>query len=198
MIAARVHAPSTVPPRVIVAILCITALTGSACGDDPPPSTMSLTDSTRLTGGQDASMDCESALLETFEISGAAHVEQPQYPDPPPVGGDHLGCWVDYAVYAEPVDPGNWVHNLEHGAVVLLHDCDGDCDAELSQLRVFAEANERIVMTPYAGLPTRFAAVAWGRRLTMDCLHMPSVEAFYDDFFDMGPESVPSGKPAGC
>lgn len=45
---------------------------------------------------------------------------------------------------------------------------------------------------PYASLPTRFAAVSWGRRLLTDCFDEAQMEAFYAEHVDNAPESITS------
>ena len=50
------------------------------------------------------------------------------YEHRPPIGGPHYTPKVPtYGVMEQAVAPGYWVHNLEHGAVVLLYRCEGDC-----------------------------------------------------------------------
>lgn len=158
----------------------------------PPPQ---LRDAAVLDAAQPG---CEAARIEAFDITSARHVDNPSYPDPPPVGGDHKPCWAPYQVYEEPLPAGNWVHNLEHGAVVLLHNCDVGCDADVEAMARFASVNERTIVTPYRDLPVRFAVVAWGVRLLMDCYDAAATEAFYKEHFNHAPEDVGSGPPDGC
>lgn len=165
------------------------------CGSDSTTRDEQLPDASMTVIG--AAPGCGETRLERLPVTDRSHVAEVAYDELPPVGGDHLDCWADYGVHDEPVAPGNWVHNLEHGAIVVLHDCVDGCAAELAALAAFSAA-QRVLMTPYDGLPTNFAAVAWGHRLTMDCLDMAALMTFYDDHFDMGLESVATGKPDGC
>ena len=125
-------------------------------------------------------------------------MNDPVYDDAAPLGGDHGNCWADYGIYEEPLEPARWVHNLEHGAVVVLHACEEGCPAELEALRAFVDAHERTILTPAPGLATRFAIVAWGHRLLVDCLDIRQFETFYSDHFNQGREDVASGAPQGC
>lgn len=149
-------------------------------------------------GDGDAGDACAPPLLQSFDIGSAAHVTDPVYNDPPPVGGPHTSCWLDYRVYAQAQDPGRWVHNLEHGGVVLLYNCHDDCPEEVDALSTFATEHPRTILTPYPELPTRFAVVAWGHRLMMDCLDPVAVQSFYDEHFNQAPEDIESGAPLGC
>jgi hypothetical protein len=120
------------------------------------------------------------------------------YPDPPPAGGDHDPCWAKWGVHTDTVPARNWVHNLEHGGVVFLYDCPDGCDTDLATFTALAKANQRTLLTDYPGLPTRFALVSWGHRLLSDCIDVPAFQAFYDENFDHGPESIASDPASSC
>lgn len=120
------------------------------------------------------------------------------YLDPPPVGGTHSQCWADWGVYLDELADETWVHNLEHGGVVLLYNCPDGCPDEVADLEDFAAGHERVIVTPYAALPTRFGATAWEWRLLTDCFDMPGIEKFYEARFRMGREDVAGGPPDVC
>jgi len=137
---------------------------------------------------------------ETFPpFTGGAHINGPlDYPDKPPVGGSHNPCWARWGVYTKELASERWVHNLEHGGVVFLYRCDGDCPNEVSAMASFVNTNEQTILTPYAALPTRFAVVAWGVRITSDCFDMARFRRFYDDHVGRGPERIASNPPDSC
>lgn len=118
--------------------------------------------------------------------------------DPPPAGGPHNTCWAEWGVHAEAVDDDRWVHNLEHGGVVLLWSCPDGCDADVTAVDAFASAHDRTVATPYDALPTRFGIVAWDWRMTSACFDEAAAAAFYAAHFDHAPESTGSDPPPGC
>jgi hypothetical protein len=120
------------------------------------------------------------------------------YPDPPPTSGNHDPCWAPWGVHREEWPARNWVHNLEHGGVVFLHNCPDRCTTELEAFTNLARQKQRTLVTPYAALPKRFAVVAWGHRLVSDCLDLAAFSEFYDAHFDHGRESIGSGPPANC
>ena len=67
---------------------------------------------------------------------GRKHVEEGSdvlYEANPPASGDHYPIWSPYGIFREPVSPGYWVHNLEHGAIVLLYSCDTDCSQVVTE-----------------------------------------------------------------
>src|SRR5882724_4807922 len=45
------------------------------------------------------------------------------YATNPPSSGNHYPIWAAYQTYAQPLLPGFWVHNLEHGAIVMAYNC---------------------------------------------------------------------------
>lgn len=140
--------------------------------------------------------ECEQHIL----IAGAPHQSGPiDYPIKPPPGGPHNPCWGEWGVHDKPLPAENWVHDLEHGGVVLLYHCPGKCDAEVSDLSDFVASHPRTVLTEYDDMKQRFAAIAWGYRLLMDKdLDLDAIGDFYIEHFDHGPESIDSPPPAGC
>jgi hypothetical protein len=142
-----------------------------------------------------ATGECE----EKVTLAVAQHVEgDVQYPDPPPAGGPHNGCWGTWGVHETPLTDEKWVHNLEHGGVVLLYNCAEGCAPELKELAAFVQHRQFTLLTAYPEMPTRFAFVAWGYRLLSDTLDRDALLAFFTAHVDNAPESISSGPPAGC
>lgn len=140
------------------------------------------------------------ACDERVRITSAQHLPEPiDYDDVPPAGGDHAACWTTFGVHATEVPDERWVHNLEHGGVVYLYRCPDDgCADELAALVKLAKGKPFALVMPYAALPTRFAAVAWGQRLLSECFDLAAFEAFYAAHADRAIESSTSGPPSGC
>src|SRR5688500_13322181 len=62
---------------------------------------------------------------------GWAHVPEGSattYRSNPPASGPHYPVWLRYREYTEAMARGYWVHNLEHGAVVVLYRPDAPAD----------------------------------------------------------------------
>jgi hypothetical protein len=117
----------------------------------------------------------------------------------PPAGGPHHPCWADFGVHPEPVADEQWVHNLEHGAVVASYTCESGCDAEISSLQAWAEtAGPWTLVTPYAASEWPYTLSAWGYRLQTDCVDEDAFDAFYADHSDRGPESTLADAPQQC
>jgi hypothetical protein len=127
------------------------------------------------------------------------HVPEPvRYTDNPPSGGDHAACWSKFGVHEEAVPEGRWVHNLEHGAVVFLHNCPEDCSDEIAKLELLAKGRPFALVTPNTRLRTRFAVVAWGVHMLSDCVDEEAFEQFYDKHVDQAGESTTAAPPGGC
>jgi hypothetical protein len=150
--------------------------------------------------GSDAGICTSCGACERhLPVSSTFHRPAPiDYPDLPPAGGDHDACWIRFGVHATELPDERWVHNLEHGAVVFLHNCEDGCDAERKELEAMAESRPFAVVLPYAELPTRFGVVAWEHRLLSDCLDQEAFAAFYTDHVNQAPESLTSPPPASC
>jgi len=129
------------------------------------------------------------------------HVAQGQpltYRNRPPSSGPHYASRASYGVTTRPVEVGNWVHALEHGAIVVLYKCTDDCEAIADQLReqVYEPARagrfgeRKLVIAPYDDMDAPFTAVAWGRVLELDTLDAEQILAFYNRYLDRGPEDA--------
>ncbi len=166
------------------------------------------------------------AVTQQHPIEGATHVAICSYVDYhtlPPSSGDHYPIWAAYMTYDQPVPEGYWVHNLEHGTIVLSYNCgaagcasanaaapamidaypdDPLCASQETGVRV------RFVMTPDPRLDVRFAASAWGWTLRANCFDTAAFLAFARAHYGNGPEAIcsdgedvitaASGDPAGC
>jgi len=89
--------------------------------------------------------------------------------------------------------PQGWIHNLEHGGLVVLYNCDrSGCDqSSLDQLRQFVTnfpASPRCnvpagavgpVVTRFDQMKAGFAAVIWGRVLFQDTLDTAQMLEFF-------------------
>jgi hypothetical protein len=150
----------------------------------------------------DAGVLCTSCggCAQSLPVVSAMHVSgHIDYPDTPPASGPHNGtCWADWGALETEVPPERWVHNLEHGGVVFLYRCDEGCEADLGVLRELVSAHPRTLLTSYAELPTRFAAISWGVRMLSDCLDRAAFEAFYAMHVAHAPENIAAPPSAVC
>ncbi|HEX7666773.1 MAG TPA: DUF3105 domain-containing protein [Polyangiaceae bacterium] len=73
------------------------------------------------------------AVVDTPPLLPANHVgigTEVDYDSNPPSSGPHYPIWAAYQSYVVPVDRRYYVHDLEHGAIVLVYNCAvGDAGA---------------------------------------------------------------------
>jgi hypothetical protein len=179
--------------------------TGGSGGGDPSDGSVGQGDASAGSGGSspsddDADVDemtsdddsgtTGSSCMPTGEVNhphdsqAAAHVAEPlpasSYNSSPPSSGSHCNTWGRYATYgaARPLPACNFLHNLEHGAVVLLYNCPDGCPEITDALAAIVAAPPddpdciapRLVLTPYAEMDVKVAAAAWGYTWTSDCM----------------------------
>lgn len=136
-------------------------------------------------------------------VSRQHRTEDLDYALSPPCGGDHDPCWAPWGVHDAPVRPENWVHNLEHGGVVLLYTADLPA-GDVAALVAFAGTLPpgRVVVTPWDGamdLPgARVAAVAWEHRLMLGCVDIPALTDFFVRRSGRAPEDTFASPSTGC
>ncbi|WP_394826179.1 DUF3105 domain-containing protein [Pendulispora albinea] len=189
-----------------------------ACGED--------TASPGTTGSRDASQDrrvvtvipdasCEIVVDAPPELPRAPHLAagvEASYNSNPPSSGLHDPVWAAYREFTTPVPRRNYVHDLEHGAIVFAYNCDkyatGDgaaaCSEIVELLRTVVKSlpddplctNEgkgvrvRALITPDPLLDVPIAAAAWGWTYRGGCLDRASLEDFARQHYGQGPEPV--------
>ena len=120
--------------------------------------------------------------VQEFETPSNEHVEiEVDYPETPPVGGDHNPVWLNCGVYTEPVPEENVVHSLEHGAVWLTYQPDLDED-QVATLEDFAADEDYLVVSPYEGQESPVVATAWGLQLELESTDDPRLAVFVEKY----------------
>lgn len=105
-------------------------------------------------------------LVEQHQIESYVHVDEDvDYPQSPPVGGDHWGAWLDCGVYDAPVPDENAVHDLEHGTVWITYRPDLVDDAGVAALADQLPANG--IMSPYDDQDAPVVITVWGHQLDL-------------------------------
>lgn len=158
----------------------------SACGGGDAPSTP-------ISGGQ-----CMQEV--TVANEGWAHVTEGSaitYRHNPPASGPHYPVWARYEAFTTPVARGYWVHNVEHGAVVLLHRPDAPpavIQALLDAYRALPAdpdcGHTRALLTPDPLLDRPVAVVAVDHVLRGECVDANAVRQFASQRRNRGPENV--------
>ena len=137
------------------------------------------------------------------------------YSSNPPASGPHYSqagvAPVAPGFYDEALQTEIWLHNLEHGSVVLLYDCGGTCTDDFknqlkdlfSQVPVSPRFNEqKLVITRYAGTwpgcpanatfpaSSPFLAIAWDVQRSFSFLDVQGILDFYSRHVDQAPEDL--------
>lgn len=181
--AERRRSMSIIAPAVMVALL----LVGSAVY--------------AMLGEQREQADLEAAAMGPIEgVESSSdltrnHVDTGvDYPQSPPVGGDHAPIWTNCGAYEEPVEPSQAVHSLEHGAVWIGYAPELGAE-EVGKLAGLAESNSYVLVSPVDGLPSPVTASAWGKQLQVDGAGDPRLAAFVQKY-QQGPQTPEPG--AAC
>jgi hypothetical protein len=168
----------------------------------PPARTPVRTPGLNVTPPASGGDDLRYGEVQSMPDMGADHVATGDYIDYehyPPSSGTHYGETAEYGVHDAPLAPGYWVHNLEHGAVVILYRCDADCDARQAALQAFYDSappgrfdNVKLVIAPDERIAAPVVALAWGYQLNLAEVDPDALFGFYERFVDQGPEAVPA------
>lgn len=101
----------------------------------------------------------------------------------PPVGGPHCAAPLACRVYTAAQNRCEWVHNLEHGHMVLAYNCPSGCDDVVAALQAFYDglpAPKRALITPDPKLQTKVAAMVWGYAWTGDAVDAAKLQLVRD------------------
>lgn len=125
------------------------------------------------------------------------HVDAPQFVNNglPPVGGEHYNIWQNCGVYDRPLDPGNAVHSLEHGAVWITYNPDDVSADDIAQMAEITEGGTHRLMSPFPGQISPVVVSAWGLQLQLDSADDPRLEQFVIGY-EKGPQTPEPG--AAC
>lgn len=116
------------------------------------------------------------------------HVTTPvEYPQSPPVGGNHAPVWTNCGAYDTAVEPTQAVHSLEHGAVWIGYR-PGLPDDQVQDLTQLAQANSYVLLSPVNEADAPVVASAWGKQLRLDGAADPRLRAFIRFYAGNGPE----------
>jgi hypothetical protein len=128
----------------------------------------------------------------------------------PPATGAHFPSWAAWDRIYESIERGYWVHNAEHGGVILLYNCPLGCPDVVDDLLAVARdaapddtctapVTKRILIAKDPLLPegTQVAAVAWSRYYTASCFD-EYISTFVRAQYRKGPEDTcATGIPFG-
>lgn len=139
--------------------------------------------------------DVDMSAVQTVEVASSDHVEGTvEYPQTPPVGGNHNQVWLNCGTYADPVPNENAVHAMEHGAVWITYQPTLPADG-VDRLKALVRGESYTVLSPYEGLPSPIVASAWGKQLKVTSATDPRLREFLREYVQ-GPQTPEPG--AAC
>lgn len=119
------------------------------------------------------------------------------YAHNPPASGPHYPVWLRYEAYDTAMARGYWVHNLEHGAVVMLYRPDAPVAVIEAMKQTYralpndpACGHARAVITPDPLLSTPVAVVAADFALSGSCVSSNAILGFVSAHRNHAPEQI--------
>lgn len=140
---------------------------------------------------------CDAVVGEPGCSEGQQHViegSEIEWMADPPHSGPHYPMWGLWGEHDTVVPRGTWIHNLEHGGIVLAYRCNDDCPDELEVLRqvIAMRPDLRVLLTKDPLLTgERFAAISWTWVHRFDAPDLASLLCFADQHEGQAPEDVP-------
>jgi Protein of unknown function (DUF3105) len=151
-----------------------------------------------MLGGDESSASGPSTVgdctLQTFPALEAGHVQELpdgyEYNSVPATSGLHNPTPAIWNLYDQPVPELSYVHNLEHGGLVIQYGSKVP-DADVASLANWYQQDTRgLIVAPFAPEvekqdPTfadQIVAVAWTHRLRCDSFDEEALSDFSDDY----------------
>ncbi|MEV0777967.1 DUF3105 domain-containing protein [Streptomyces sp. NPDC050433] len=128
---------------------------------------------------------------------GRDHVaEEVDYPQTPPVGGNHNQAWMNCAgdVYKDAIPNVNAVHSLEHGAVWVTYN-DKASEDDVKTLGETVGKTQYSMLSPVKEQAGTIMLTAWGKQVAVDSAKDPRVDQFLAKYVQ-GPQTPEPG--AAC
>jgi hypothetical protein len=190
---------SAAPSLFAVCVAAALALSAVACGGRHAASGPSGVIASFPDAGCPVEID-EEPLLDAPHVPIPSNIN---WNSNPPSSGPHYPYWAAYQAYTEPVPRGYYVHDLEHGAIVLLYNCaTSSCTDTVAALQSVSDSlpddplctqlgegvRVRTVITPDPLIDVPVAAAAWGWVYKAQCVDLPTLKAFALDHYAHSPE----------
>ena len=123
------------------------------------------------------------------------HIDVVQAPegDIPPVFGEHFRVWQNCGIYDQPIELGNALHSLEHGAVWLTYSQDLSRE-QIADLKSLVRGHDYVLMSPYPSQSDPVVLTAWGIQLVIDSLPDARIAQFIA-YYEQGPQNPEPGAP---
>jgi hypothetical protein len=183
----------TAVATALASSIVVAMLTG-ACGSGSDKASTSTATAPATTTTVDLKPPADLPGVQTFSNLTQNHVQGPvNYPQTPPVGGDHAPIWQNCGFYSTPIVTEQGVHSMEHGAVWITYAPDLPAD-QVAVLRNLAHSQTYVLVSPFPGLPSPVVASAWGAQLKLPSATDPELARFVK-YYRNGPQTKEPGAP---
>jgi Protein of unknown function (DUF3105) len=187
--APKAYKPEANPRRTRLIFIAVAAVIVIAAGAIGAAFILGSDDS--AASGPTADGDC---TVETFDALEASHVaelpEGYEYNSIPATSGLHNATTAIWNLYDRPVPQINYVHNLEHGGVVVQYGSEVPADAIASLADWYQEDTRGVIVAPLAAdleeqdptLADQIVATSWTHMLRCNSFDEESLSNFSDDY----------------
>jgi Protein of unknown function (DUF3105) len=187
--APKAYKPEANPRRTRLIFIAVAAVIVIAAGAIGAAFILGSDDS--AASGPTADGDC---TVETFDALEASHVaelpEGYEYNSIPATSGLHNATTAIWNLYDRPVPQINYVHNLEHGGVVVQYGSEVPADAIASLADWYQEDTRGVIVAPLAAdleeqdptLADQIVATSWTHMLRCNSFDEESLTNFSDDY----------------
>lgn len=159
-----------------------------------------------------SSQPAESLIGVKRESQGQQHVQQGQphevYTSQPASSGPHYSdasAPIAWGIYSEEVQPEVYLHNIEHGGVVIAYNPEKLSAEDLQKLKDFLIPADqsasfkpaRFILMPSTAISQTLGLAAWEYTLDLETFDKASITTFYNQHANNAPESgaAPTNKP---
>jgi len=143
-----------------------------------------------------AAEEANCTEIEEFEEQPADHIEvgtpHEPYNSSPPTSGPHYEIPGATEFYTEPQQTETFVHNLEHGEIVIWYRPDADSETLQDIQDIQRQEPAATVALPYEDIesPYQFALTAWGASQHCERVSQEVVDHFRREYQGKGPEKI--------
>lgn len=120
-----------------------------------------------------------------------------------PTSGPHFAQPAAWGVSEREIPDEQWIHNLEHGGVVITYKPDLPAK-DIDELRVIAanltmrdeqtsKKGFKVVLTPRAANKSAVQLSSWGYSISLDAVDKTKIQQFYRDRPNTAPEPNAAG-----
>lgn len=99
----------------------------------------------------------------------------------PPAGGEHANIWQNCGIYNEPIEVGNVLHSMEHGALWISYQPDLPTD-EVAALENIVRGQTYLLLSPFPEQSSPIVLTAWGVKLEVDSVDDERIESFIERY----------------